>query len=69
MSFHGICPECNQKTTNCLVGANHATQNVFKNDLYKWTSGNDTIGKFLTNAYVRCNSTNNMRWSWNNTFS
>ncbi|RHZ46848.1 hypothetical protein Glove_606g156 [Diversispora epigaea] len=49
MSFYGTCPECNQKFTDyswCKSCNSKHSQNDFK----KWTSGNNTIDKFILDA-------------------
>ncbi|RHZ79771.1 hypothetical protein Glove_141g60 [Diversispora epigaea] len=48
MSSAEICPECNQTFTT--TWCKPCISKHFQNNFDKWTSGNDTIDKFIQNA-------------------
>ncbi|RHZ83368.1 hypothetical protein Glove_97g56 [Diversispora epigaea] len=49
-----VCPECKQRCNRRWCKPCHATH--FKNDFDKWTSGNDTIDKFIQDAQLNADS-------------
>ncbi|RHZ69970.1 hypothetical protein Glove_276g91 [Diversispora epigaea] len=51
---YGICPECDQDYTN-YSWCKPCNSTRFKNDFDKWTSGNDTIDKFIQDAQLNAN--------------
>ncbi|RHZ83289.1 hypothetical protein Glove_97g81 [Diversispora epigaea] len=47
-----VCPECNQKYNQYHQWCKPCNSTHFKNDFDKWTSGNDTIDKFIQDAQL-----------------
>src|SRR5690349_14413649 len=54
-----ICKECNQEC-NYLNWCKQCNSTHFKNDFDKWTSGNDTIDKFIQDAQLNAYNRNEL---------
>ncbi|RHZ83286.1 hypothetical protein Glove_97g82 [Diversispora epigaea] len=55
-----ICPECNQKYNYIWCKPCNSTR--FKNDFDKWTSGNDTIDKFIQDTQLNADYYELIEW-------